>query len=52
MTADTLAFVDGFDAGVLFKPDIERMLGQTVPISIHIDLKSLFDVIPRSKYTT
>lgn len=49
MAGEALAFVKGFDAAYLIKHDLQRMLGQEIPLIILTDSKQVFDVIVKKK---
>jgi hypothetical protein len=45
MAAETMAFVDTFDAAFAIKYDLESMIGKFVPLLILTDSRPLFDVL-------
>jgi hypothetical protein len=52
MEGETLAFADGFDNPFLLRHELERMLGQPVPLIMFTDSQALFNVLIRNKTTT
>ena len=46
--SETMAFADAFDMAFVIKIDLERMLGNSIPISMVTDSLSLFDVVTRA----
>jgi hypothetical protein len=52
LSGETLAFVDGFDNAYLLRHELERMLGQPIPLIMFTDSQALFNVLTRNKTTT
>jgi hypothetical protein len=52
MASETLAFSHGFDSAFLLRHDLERVLGQTIPMVMFTDSKALFDILTRNKSST
>lgn len=52
MAAEALAFADAFDQAYILKHDLQRILGQEIPLFMLTDSKLLFDVITGNRYTT
>ena len=50
--AEALALVDAFENAFIIKHDLQRILGQKIPLLHLIDSKILFDAITGQKYTT
>jgi hypothetical protein len=52
MAGETLAFADAFDNTYILKHDLQRILGQEVPLLMLTDSQALFYVITGCNYTT
>lgn len=51
MAGEVLAFADGFDYAFVLRHDLERIVGQRIPLRMFTDSKSLFDVITKNSTT-
>ena len=49
---ETMAFADAFDVAFAIRHDLERMIGNKVPISMFTDSLSLFDVMTKATIKT
>lgn len=52
MAGETLAFPDALDNSFMVKHELQRMLGNNVPLLMLTDSKILFDVITGNRYIT
>ena len=52
MAAEALAFADGLENSFIIKHDLKRIIGKPLPLHMLADLKILFDMLTRKKYTT
>lgn len=52
MGAEVLAFADRFDYAFLLKHDLQRIIGDDLPLAMRTDSESLFKTIVKSTTTT
>jgi hypothetical protein len=52
MSAETLAFADGFDRAFTLRAELKRLTGKHIPLLMLTDSAGLFDAITRHRQTT
>jgi hypothetical protein len=52
MSAETLAFADGFDSAFTIREELRKLMGRHTPLLMFTDSAGVFDAITRHRRTT